>query len=142
MQPIIDEKTKSYLVACLVTGIDVTDAKASELMPDLVSHMNSTERIFWSQGDEDGIIIHDKNDVPLLYVMYNGERMSFNAFEMDEFTAVESQKEIGFALLNIIGFLQSSGFEFGPSILGSESHVVAKLSKDTLPESNPEDWSL
>ena len=55
MQPIIDEKTKSYLVACLVTGIDVTDAKASELMPDLVSHMNSTERIFWSQGDEDGI---------------------------------------------------------------------------------------
>ena len=112
MQPIIDKKIKSYLVACLVTGIDVTDAKASELMPDLVSHMNSTERIYWSQGDEDGIIIHDKNDVPLLYVMYNGNRMTFNAFDLDEFTAVESQKEIGYALLNIIGFLQYFIWEF------------------------------
>ena len=142
MQPIIDKKIKSYLVACLVTGIDVTDAKASELMPDLVSHMNSTERIYWSQGDEDGIIIHDKNDVPLLYVMYNGNRMTFNAFDLDEFTAVESQKEIGYALLNIIGFLQSSGFEFGPSILGSESHVVAKLTEGTSTETKTEDWAL
>lgn len=141
MEPTIDEKVKSYLVACLVTGIDVTEDK-SVLMPDLVEHMNSTERIYWAQGDEDGIIVHDKKDIPLLYLMYTGERMTFRAFEQDEFAAIDSQKEIGLALLNIIGFLQAKGLEFGPSILGSESSVVKNIINNTQDNTDPEDWVL
>lgn len=141
MESIIDEKMKSYLVACLVTGIDVTQDK-SELMPDLVEHLNSTERLFWAQGDEDGIIVHDEKDVPLLYLVYNGQRMTFRAFEQDEFAAIDSQKEIGLALLNIIGFFQSKSFEFGPSILGSESTVVKNIIKNTQDNISPEDWAI
>ena len=140
MTAVLDEKAKSYLIACLVTGIDVHETPAI-LMDGLVKHLNSTERVFWTEGDEDGIIVHDKNDVPFLYVMYNGKRLTFNAFEADEFLAVESNKMMGFALLNIIGYLQDGGYEFGPSIMGSEAHVVSQIVNETK-DTKPEDWSL
>ena len=140
MEPVIDEKAKAYLVACLVTGIDVIE-KPTVLMAGLVNHLNSTERMFWTEGDEDGVIVHDKNDVPFLYVMYNGTRLSFNAFDQDEFLAVGSNKMMGYALLNIIGYLQEGGYEFGPSILGSEAYVVENIVQDTK-DSKPEDWAL
>ena len=139
MSTVIDEKAKSYLVACLVTGIDITEQK-DILMNGIVDHLNSTERLFWAQGDEDGIIIHDKNDIPILSVLFNGTRMTFNTFGEDKFQAYGPNKMIGFALLNIIGYFQENAYEFGPSILGSEAAVVARMTKDT--EQNPEDWAL
>ena len=138
---VLDEKAKSYLIACLVTGIDVIE-KPTVLMNGLVDHLNSTERVFWAQGDEDGVIVHDKNDIPVLYVMFNGERITFNAFEQDEFSAFGSSKMIGFALLNIIGFLQDNAYDFGPSILGSEASVVSQMMNTTNRDEKPEDWSL
>ena len=138
-EKILDEKTKSYLIACLITGIDVVE-NPEVLMNDLVDHLNSAERVFWAQGDEDGVIVHDKHDTPVMYIMYSGDRMTFNTFDQDEFLVLSTNKMLGFALLNIIGFLQSREYEFGPSILGSEAHVVAGV----LPQSDtdPEDWSL
>ena len=141
MTTILDEKAKAYLIACLVTGIDVIE-EPSVLMADLVDHLNSTERMFWTQGDEDGVIVHDKNDIPLLYVMFDGKRMTFNAFDQDEFDAFGNNKMAGFALLNIIGFLQQKAYDFGPSILGTEAHVVEHLTTQKADDSNPEDWSL
>ena len=138
---IIDGKIKSYLVACLVTGIDVK-INPTVLMPELVAHLNSTERIFDAEGDEDGIILHNKNDIPILYIKFNGERLTFTAFEMDEFTAFETQKEIGQALLNIVGFLQANGYEHMPSVLGSEAHVVRIANQRELEDTKPEDWIL
>lgn len=140
MKSIIDDNVKSYLVACLVTGVDVTEDK-NILMPKLVEHMNTTERVYWAQGDEDGIIVHDKNDMPLLYLMYNGKRMTFRAFEQDEFDAMNTQKEIGLALLNILGFFQIEGLEYGPSVLGSESRVVANIN-NTQNNTDPNDWAI
>ena len=141
MTTIIDEKAKAYLVACLVTGIDVTESP-SVLMTGLVDHLNSTERMFWTQGDEDGVIVHDKHDTPLLYVMFDGNRMKFNAFDQDEFDAFGNNTMIGFALLNIIGFLQENAYDFGPSILGTEAHVVEHLTTQKVDDSKPEDWAL
>ena len=70
------------------------------------------------------------------------ERMTFRAFEQDEFAAIDSQKEIGLALLNIIGFLQGKGLEFGPSILGSESTAVTNIINNAQDNTSPEDWVL
>lgn len=138
---VLDEKAKSYLIACLVTGIDVVENPAV-LMSGLVDHLNSAERVFWAQGDEDGVIVHDKHDVPVLYVLFNGERITFNAFEQDEFSAFGPNKMIGFALLNIIGYLQDNAYDFGPSILGTEASVVSQMMNTTNKDEKPEDWSL
>lgn len=141
MKSILDEKTKAYLVACLVAGIDVKEIP-SILMKGIVDHMNSTERFFWTQGDEDGIIVHDKNDIPLLNILYNGTRMTFTVFDQDEFDALGNNKGIGFALLNVIGYLQKNAYDFDPSILGSEAHVVESAANKQRKDNNPEDWAL
>lgn len=140
-EPIIDNKVKSYLIACLVTGIDV-ESKPDVFMAELVDHMNSAERHFWTEGDEDGIIVHNKHDVPVMYIMYNGTRMTFRAFEEDDYTAIINKSEMGYALLNVIGFLQSKDLNFQPSIMGSEKHVVEHLTQEQSTDANPEDWSL
>ena len=135
---VLDEKAKSYLIACLVTGIDVVE-KPVVLMNALVDHLNSTERVFWAQGDEDGVIVHDKDDTPVLFVIYDGKRITLNAFEQDEFAAFGPNKMIGFALLNIIGFLQDNAYDFGPSILGTEASVVSQIMNTTNKDEKPED---
>jgi len=140
-EPIINEQVKSYLIACLVTGIDV-ESKPDVLMAELVDHMNSTERHFWTEGDEDGVIVHSKHDVPVMYIMYNGRRMTFRAFEEDDYTSMINQSDMGYALLNVIGFLQGKDLLFQPSIMGSERHVIEHLTQDTSADTNPEDWSL
>ena len=140
-EPIINDQVKSYLIACLVTGIDV-ETKPDVFMAELVEHMNSTERHFWTEGDEDGVIVHNKHDVPVMYIMYNGNRMTFRAFEEDDYTAMMNKSDMGYALLNVIGFLQSKDLEFQPSIMGSEKHVVEHLSQVQSTPFNPEDWSL
>ena len=140
-EPIIDDQTKSYLIACLITGIDV-ESKPDVFMTELVEHMNSTERHFWTEGDEDGVIVHNKHDVPVMYIMYNGNRMTFRAFEEDDYTAMLNKSDMGYALLNVIGFLQLKDLEFQPSIMGSEKHVVEHIVRVQSTPSNPEDWAL
>ena len=140
-EQIINEKVKSYLIACLVTGIDV-ESKPDVLMAELVDHMNSAERHFWAEGDEDGVIVHNKHDVPVMYIMYNGKRMTFRAFEEDDYTAMINRSDMGYALLNIVGLLQSKDLAFQPSIMGSELHVVEHLTKESSKDTKPEDWAL
>jgi len=140
-EPIIDNKVKSYLIACLVTGIDV-ESKPDVFMAELVDHMNSTERHFWTEGDEDGIIVHNKHDVPVMYIMYNGKRLTFRAFEEDDYTAMVNKSEMGYALLNVVSFLISKDLEFQPSIMVSEKYVVERLSQEQSTDAKPEDWSL
>jgi len=139
-ESIINDKVKSYLVACLVTGIDV-EHKPDAFMAELVDYMNSTERHFWTEGDEEGVIVHNKHDVPVMYVRYNGKRMTFRAFEEDDYAGMMTEPDMGYALLNIIGYLQDKGLDFRPSIMGSESHVVEHLVTDTT-DPNSEDWAL
>jgi len=142
-EPIIDEKVKTYLVACLVTGIDV-EHKPDVFMAGLVEYMNKIERPYWTEGDEDGVIIHTKHDVPLMYIMYNGKRMTFKAFDGDEFSAFDSKKDIGYSLLNVIGYLNDLDLKFRPSILGSEAHVVSGMfvEEEEEVETKTEDWAL
>ena len=140
-EKIINEQVKSYLIACLVTGIDV-ESKPDIFMTELVDHMNSTERHFWTEGDEDGVIVHNKHDVPVMYIQYNGRRMTFRAFEEDDYTAMINQSEMGYALLNVIGFLQGKDLTFQPSIMGSERHVIEHLTQEQPKDTKPEDWAL
>lgn len=140
---IIDEKTRTFLIACLITGIDVKFEKI-EFMHGLVSHINSSERIFWALGDEDGIIIHDEHDQPIVSLIYTGTKLTFRTFEKDEFTAIDTQKSIGFALLSTIAYINFLELDFCPSVLGSEAYVTRQgieVSDDTS-DTNPEDWAL
>ena len=136
MSTIIDDKTKAYLIACLVTGIDIKEQE-DVLMDGIVAHLNSTDRYFYATGDRDGIIVHDTNDVPLMSLLYNGNTLKFNTFEPDEFGEVHPSKMIGFALLNIIGYFQINDYEFYPSIVASQQ-TVNKIEINT----RPEDWAL
>ena len=134
---IIDRSVKSYLVACLVTGIDVT-ARPDIFMNELVDHLNSIERIYYATGDEDGIILHNKIDIPILYISFNGRRLTFRALDEDGFSAFETKQEIAIALVNIIGFLKEKDYKHMPSILNAEMYQTA----DTDLDDNQEDWAL
>lgn len=120
---LIDEKTKTYLIACLVTGIDINYDKPT-FMNGLVDHMNKVERPYWTTGDEDGIIVHNKHEQPLLLISYDGARMIFRVFEEDEFTAMNTREDTALSVLNIIDYLRNLEVPFCPSILGSESKTV------------------
>jgi len=136
METIIDENTKSYLIACLVAGIDVIESP-SILMNDIVKHLNGTERHFWAEGDEDGIVVHDKMDVPFMHLRYDGKTLRFGIFDLDEQSVFTANKMIGFALLNIIGYLQTDAYEFSPSIFRSDDFSTEKEDN-----TDPEDWAL
>ena len=142
-QTIIDEKLKAYLAACLVAGIDVV-AKPDIFMSELVDHLNGTERIFYAQGDEDGIILHDKHDLPLLYMIYDGQKLSFRVFEDSGYiSGVEPNQEIGLALLNVLGYFRDKDLQFVPSILGSQRQTVASfIDQDDTSTTSAEDWAL
>ena len=139
----IDKHMTTFLIACLITGIDV-ESSPHELMTELVTYMNSAERIFWTEGDQDGVIIHDKNDQPILYVIYNGKRMTFRTFDHDEFIAIESKTNIAYALLNVIGYLRSKELQICPSVLGSEAlSINSQMEKsDDTSDTLDEDWVL
>ena len=142
-ETLLDEKTKTYLIACVVTGIDVIYDQR-EFMVGLVGHMNSIERPYWTEGDEDGVIVHDKYDQPILSIMYTGQRMIFGSFDEDPFTAIQSRQNTAYAVLNIIDYLRKLELEFCPSILGSEARVVRDhtvMSDDTA-NTEPSDWAI
>ena len=136
MEKVIDENTRSYLVACLVAGIDVIEAPEI-LMGDIVKHLNGTERQFWAEGDEDGIVIHDKHDAPFMHLRYDGRTLKFGIFDIDEQSVFNANKMVGFALLNIIGYLQNDAYEFSPSIFNSNM-----LHTEKEDNTDPEDWAL
>jgi len=140
---IIDEQTKTFLIACLVTGIDVT-CDQRDFMVGLVDHMNSTERVYWTTGDEDGVIIHDNLDQPLLYIIFTGKRLVFRTLGENEFSALETKENTAFALLNIIDYIRSLDLQFCPSILGSEAPSTSETmdTSDDTSDTNPEDWSM
>ena len=140
---IIDKQTKTFLIACLVTGIDVEYDKG-DFMTGLVGHMNSTERIYWTEGDEDGVIIHDKHDQPLLYIMYTGKRMIFRTFGEDEFTAMDSRANTTFAIVDVIDYMRTLDLEFCPSIMGSEATTVKSqmATSDDTTDTEPSDWAI
>ena len=136
-----DEKTKTFLVACLVTGIDVSE-EPNTFMKNLVNHINASERQFYAEGDEDGIIVHDQFDQPFLSLLYNGTRLTFNTFGVDEYTITSSASSIGFAILNIINYLQKNEYPFCPSILGSERNIFSPDEDNADEGTNAEDWMI
>ena len=108
-QPIIDKFVKSYLVACLVSGIHV-ESDPHYFMTGLVTHMNGLkDRIYWATGDEDGVILHDKFDVPILSLIYTNNVLKFSVFEQDEFLQHGMNRDAGLMLLNIIGYIRDEG---------------------------------
>ena len=135
---IIDEKTKTYLMACMVTGVDVTYDKV-EFMNDLVPYLNKSERLYWATGDEDGIIVSNKSGEPLLLINYTGTRLTFRVFEEDEMTHLETRKDTALLMLHIIGFMRELNLEFCPSILGSERLTAVG---DDNSDTNPQDWAM
>ena len=137
METIIDKNTQTYLVACLVAGIDVVEVPAI-LMNDLVDHLNGTERQFWAEGDEDGIVVHDKSDAPFMHLRYDGKTLKFGIFDVDEQSIFNTNKMVGFALIAIIGYLQRDAYEFSPSIFSTDIFIVDKEKNNT----EPEDWAL
>jgi len=139
MEKVIDKTVKSYLVACLVSGIHVED-DPHEFMTGLVDHMNGLiERLYWANGDEDGVIIHDKNDVPVLSLTYSNNVLKFAVFEQDSFLELGINQDAGFMLLNIIGYIRDRGLVFEPESQRVQRTIVPPPSST---DSSADDWSL
>ena len=135
--PIIDDTVKAYLVACLVSGIQV-ESDPHFFMTGLVDHMNSlVERVFWATGDEDGVILHDKHDLPILSLIYDGTVLKFALFDNDEFLQQGINRNAGLMLLNILGYIRDQGLECVPAAMMIDKTVVPPPSQDTQ-----DDWSL
>lgn len=136
-EKIIDDNVKAYLVACLVSGVHVV-ADPHEFMTGLVSHMNGlTERLYWATGDEDGIILHDKLDTPILSLIYNGTTLKFMLFGTDDYLGMGINKDAGLMLLNVLGYIKQEGLEHGPECIQKTHDVTTAGMTDTI-----DDWSL
>ena len=134
---LINDNVKAYLVACLVSGIHV-EADPHVFMTGLVDYMNSlTERVYWATGDEDGVILHDKLDMPILSLLYNGEILKFMVFETDEYLEAGMHKDAGLMLLNILGYIRQENLDCEPECARTEKTVVSPNHGATT-----EDWAL
>lgn len=139
-QPVIDNFVKSYLVACLVSGIHV-EADPHYFMTGLVDHMNGLkDRIYWANGDEDGVIVHDKFDVPVLSLTYKDNVLKFMLFEQDEYLQQGLNRDAGFMLLNIIGYIRDEGLECEPMAMKNVRTIVPPPSSNET--TSQDDWSL
>lgn len=137
-EPIIDDNIKAYLVACLVSGIYVED-EPSDFMTGLVDHMNSlTERVYWANGDEDGVILHDKFDVPVLSLIYSRNVLKFQIFQQDEYLETGYNRDAGLMLLNILGYIQQRGLESQPECTRTQTTIIPPSSQTE----SADDWSL
>lgn len=134
----IDEKTKLFLIACLVGGIDV-ESEPIDFMSGLVDHLNCAERRMWATGDHDGIIIHDKFDTPILLVKYDGEHLSFSIFGA-ETVQREEKVDAGYMLLNIIGYIQELRLHFSPTAISFDDSFSVNAGNSENDDQN--DWSL
>jgi len=136
-EKLINDNVKAYLVACLVSGIHV-EADPHEFMTGLVSHVNElTERTYWATGDEDGVILHDKLDMPILSLIYNGTTLKFMLFETDDYLEMGMNKDAGLMLLNVLGYIKEEGLEHGPECIQKTHDVTTTDTTDTI-----DDWSL
>lgn len=139
-EPIIDDFVKSYLVACLVSGIHV-ESDPHFFMTGLVTHMNGLkDRIYWATGDEDGVIVHDKFDAPVLSLTYNNNVLKFMLFEQDEYLQQGLGKDAGFMLLNILGYIRDEGLQCEPLAMKTMRTVVPPTSSNE--STTQDDWSL
>lgn len=139
-ETVIDVHVKAYLVACLVSGIHVED-DPHEFMTGLVDHMNGlVERVYWANGDEDGVIIHDKHDMPVLSLTYKNQTLKFALFANDELFDNGVNSDAGFMLLNIIGYIRDRGLECEPEAFRIQKTVVPPSSSNKEPDTD--DWSL
>jgi hypothetical protein len=135
---IIDDNVKSFLIACLVGGIHVED-ESRAFMIGLVEHMNNLEeRSYWTVGDEDGIIIHDKLDIPILSLTYKNHVLKFGLVSdpNDPFDS-DLNRDVGYMLLNVLGYIQSLGLECEP-----EAFRVQRVTVQPNTEDDTDDWSL
>ena len=138
---IIDNYVKSYLLACLISGIHVEYDQAS-FLTNLVGHINSLEdRTYWADGDEDGVIIHDKYDLPVLALRYNGQTLKFTLFTSDDPNDHEFNTNAGLMLINIIGYIKELGIEHEPECMRVET-VLIPPEQHAGQTIRPEDWSL
>ena len=136
-EPIIDDFVKAYLVACLVSGIHV-EAEPHDFMVGLVDHMNGLkERVYWAQGDEDGVIIHDKFDMPIMSLTYRDNALNFMLFDQDEYLELGMNRDAGFMLLNIIGYIRDNNLPCEPVAMRQSKIVVPPPSQQ-----DQEDWAL
>ena len=136
-EKLINDNVKAYLVACLVSGIHV-ETDPHEFMSGLVSHINGlTERLYWATGDEDGVILHDKLDMPILSLIYNGTTLKFMLFETDDYLEMGMNKDVGLMLLNVLGYIKQEGLEHGPECIRKTHDETPTDTTDTI-----DDWSL
>ena len=136
-ETIINDNVKAYLVACLVSGVHV-EADPHEFMTGLVSHINGlTERLYWATGDEDGVILHDKLDMPILSLIHDGMTLKFMLFETDDYLETGASKDAGLMLLNILGYIKEEGLECEPECYRNISTMVPPTSSESI-----DDWSL
>ena len=134
---IIDENIKAYLIACLVSGIHV-ETESAEFMCGLVGYMNSLpERLYWAVGDEDGIILHDKLDNPVLSLLHDGSILKFSMLDNDEFLGSTIHREAGLMLLNILGYIRELGLDCEPECARRITTVISPQETEIA-----EDWSL
>lgn len=138
METVIDINVKAYLVACLVSGIHVED-DPHEFMSGLVDHMNGLEeRVYWANGDEDGVIIHDKHDVPVLSLTYTNQILKFALFANDEYLDHSVNTNAGLMLLNILGYIREKGLDCEPEAYRVQKTVIPP----SFSKNNTDEWSL
>ena len=135
MSDVITEQTKLFLVACMVAGIDV-EYDNVDFMRGLVDHLNCAEREMWATGDYDGIIVHDKFDIPVLLIKFDGNHLDFSIFGADSIEH-EGHLDAGYMVINVVSYIQSLGVPFKPGSMAPDTFELTQETQD-----DQEDWSL
>ena len=84
--------------------------------------------------------MHDKFDNPILSLKYNEDILKFTVFSQDHFLEEEINTDVGFMLLNVIGYIREEGLECEPVAMRTMKNIVPPSSINQT--ASKDDWSL
>ena len=104
----LDDPQIQYFMSRILAHGVIIKYDPHELMTGLAKHLNNCQYGWYVVGDEDGLIVHDKLDQPLLFCIYDGEILSFRSPLISQGDLdPEYANHIAKALLNIVGHITS-----------------------------------
>ncbi len=130
-----DAKVKYFMINMLTKGVKIS-YQPEILMPGLADYINNCGRDWYALGDEDGVIIHNAYEEPLLICIYKNDVLSFNSPFSEQFDNIEYATDIKLMLLNIIGYLSSIDKKI------ASSHDIPTVGEEITTVIQDDDWSI
>ena len=123
------------MMAMLAHGVKIQH-EPLDLMNGMIEYLNNAGRDWYATGDEDGVILHNKFEEPLLVCIYDGSILSFRSLAIEDISKPEYAFDIKTMLINIVGYITSISDSCNP--VGHSPIVGEEVTTDV----QDDDWSI